>query len=56
MPAYTRHEIEWIIPLSRGWAEIHAARVLDGVPMIWPRLEDSKLGRWWLKLMKRLGR
>lgn len=54
MPAYTRHEIEWKISIARGNAEIHAARVIDGTPMIWPELKDSPLGRWWLRLMKRL--
>jgi hypothetical protein len=49
VPAYTRHEIDWIIPVARGRAEIHAARILDGTPMVWPRLKDSALGRWWLR-------
>lgn len=54
VPAYTKHEIEWGISLARGWAEIHCARILDGTPMVWPRLQDSALGRWFLGIRKRI--
>ena len=53
-PAYSDDMIEWEIPLSRGWALIHAARLLDGEPMIWPQLERSELGRAFMKLETRI--
>lgn len=40
-------QIEWTVPLSRVNAIIHAGRILDGVPMIWPQARLSPLGRWW---------
>lgn len=56
VPAYTRDEIDWHVSLAQGWAEIHAARILDGTPMVWPQLNASPLGRAFLQFKKRLAR
>jgi len=53
-PNYTDKQIQWKIPLAKGWALIHAARVLDGEPMIWPQIERSELGRQFLKIEARI--
>lgn len=47
-------QIEWEIPLARGWALIHASRLLEGEPMIWPQIERSELGRAFLKIEARI--
>ena len=44
---YTDYQIEWELPLAKGNAIIHAARVLDGEAMIWPDPQLSEKGRWW---------
>lgn len=33
---WTEDYIKWKLPLSRGMAYYHAARMLDGVAMRWP--------------------
>ena len=56
VPAYTWYEIQWQVPLAQGWAQIHAARIMDGTAMIWPQLNASALGRWFMKIRNRITR
>lgn len=52
LPSLTRSEIYWQVSLAEGYALIHARRIHDGQPMIWPRLEQSPVGRWWQQVKK----
>jgi len=54
VPSLTKADIEWRISLAQGYALIHARRIYDGQPMVWPRLEQSPLGRWWQQIREKL--
>ena len=41
------------VPLAVGHELIHAARIRDGEPMIWPDARLSVIGRWWEKVTRR---
>jgi len=41
------------VPLAVGHELIHAARIRDGEPMIWPEARLSVIGRWWEKITRR---
>jgi hypothetical protein len=49
--------IRWELPLARGWAYFHAARLMDGERCRWPGASTG-VGRWvdgvrgWLKKTK----
>lgn len=45
--------IRWWLPLSRGWAYYHTARLLDGVRMRFPG-GASRAGAWWEDVEARL--
>ena len=42
---WTEEYIRWHLPLSRGMAYFHAARMLDGQGMQWPE-ESAKVDDW----------
>jgi hypothetical protein len=43
----------WSVPLARGWAKIHARRLLDGHDQIWPDPRLSDAGRLMLSVRRR---
>ena len=51
---FIRHRL----PLSRGWAYFHAARLMEGEKCRWPAAESkvagylSSLQAWWRRVMK----
>lgn len=49
-PGLSLDEILHQIPLAFGNALIHAGRLYDGEPMIWPQPQLSKRGRWWQRV------
>jgi hypothetical protein len=50
----TDFDIDWNLPLAKGWAMFHAQRLLDGELMTWPTTESTPDGRWWLAIQERL--
>lgn len=48
--------IRYHLPQERGWAYAHAELLASGLPMIWPRREDNKQGRWWNWMLGAFGR
>jgi hypothetical protein len=50
----TMNQIEWQLPLAKGWAFFHAQRLLDGELMTWPTTESTPDGRWWLGVKHKL--
>lgn len=42
---WTEHFIRWELPLTRGYAYFHAARVLEGEHCRWPGRRSS-VGKW----------
>jgi hypothetical protein len=42
---WPEHYIRWELPLSRGFAYYHAARVLEGERCRWPG-QPSAVGKW----------
>ena len=55
---WSEHFIRWELPLARGRAYYHAARVLDGERCRWPG-KESRAERWvdnvrdWLRSRKK---
>lgn len=47
---FSLDEILHRVPLAFGYALIHAGRLYDGEPMIWPQVHLSKRGRWWQRV------
>ena len=47
--------IRYFLPQERGWSYVHTHLLAEGMPMRWPKMEDNRKGRWWMKLMQRLG-
>ena len=47
---WSEHHIRWDLPLARGWAYYHAARLLDGEPMRWPSNDSDRITGWWQKV------
>ena len=47
---FSLDEILHRVPLAFGHALIHAGRLYDGEPMIWPQAHLSKRGRWWQRV------
>lgn len=56
LPSMTLEQIEWELPLTKGWALVHAGSLLAGEPMMWPDRKLSKTGRWWEKIREWMGR
>jgi len=52
---WTEDYIRWWLPLSRGWAYYHAARLLDGEAMRFPG-GTTKDGAWLDSVEERLGK
>jgi hypothetical protein len=50
----TDQDIEWHMPLSKGYAMFHAQRLLDGEAMTWPDLESTPDGRWFKGILTKL--
>lgn len=53
---YSEDQILYHVSKARGNELIHAGRLLDGEPMIWPDPRLSKRGRWWEKVVNFLTR
>ena len=53
---YSEDEILHRVSRARGNELIHAGRLYDGEPMIWPDRRLSKRGRWWDKVVNFLTR
>lgn len=51
---WTEDYIRWWLPLSRGWAYYHGARLLDNQPMIFPD-GITKEGAWLDSVEERIG-
>jgi hypothetical protein len=49
--AGTESFIRWELPLSRGWAYYHTARLLDGERCRWPEAATAKAE--WLEEVRR---
>ena len=49
---WSEHYIRWSLPLTRGWAYYHAARLLDGRPMSWPEATDPATAGWWQRVQR----
>lgn len=47
----TDFDIDWNLPLAKGWAYFHAQRLLDGEPMTWPDLDSTPDGRWFKDIL-----
>lgn len=55
MPSLTPWQIEWEVPLSRGWPCIHGRAIYEGAAMVWPDGALSKTGRWIAEFRRRHG-
>ena len=51
---YTDAQIDWELPIVKANALLHAARLMDGEPMIWPDAQLSPRGRWWSQIESEL--
>lgn len=56
VPSLTLHQIEWEVPIGKGWALIHAGCILAGEPMVWSDHRLSQKGRWWNRVMRHFKR
>ncbi len=47
---FSLDEILHRVPLALGHSLIHAGRLYDGEPMVWPQAHLSRRGRWWQRV------
>ena len=50
---WSEHFIRWDLPLSRGWAYYHGARLLEGERCIWPETRQAA-AEWLLGIRSKL--